>query len=211
MPPHSWTLRPVETTSDKLGGRDGEAAALVLWATWAVDALHYLADVDDQRDLRGQHPDVVDIAHVRWGAGTAITALDLCAAALGRLHCGATGPHELDLRQVVHASRWARLPAGARRWVTAATADPDYGVVLAARNPMTHARLPRTLSIANVAPRAHEQRTAFPVFGLPANPLDPTEVVAKRPVPARELIETARDVATRHIEAFLAAVNRGDV
>jgi hypothetical protein len=75
----------------------------VMWAAWAVEALHYLDDLDQVQThypmpVQGHHPDIIDIAHVRWVTGTAITALDLCAAALGRLYCGWTDVHELDLR-----------------------------------------------------------------------------------------------------------------
>jgi hypothetical protein len=31
------------------------------------------------------HPDLVDISHVRWATGNAITAIDLCAATMGRV------------------------------------------------------------------------------------------------------------------------------
>jgi len=74
-----------------------------MWAAWAVEALHYLDDLDQVQThyptpVQGHHPDIIDIAHVRWVTGTAITALDLCAAALGRLYCGWTEAHEFDLR-----------------------------------------------------------------------------------------------------------------
>ena len=75
----------------------------VLWAAWAVEVLHYLDDLDQVQSaypspVRGDNPDIVDIAHVRWATGTAITSLDLCAAALGRVYCGWTERNELDLR-----------------------------------------------------------------------------------------------------------------
>ena len=50
---------------------------------------------------RPAHPPIqtlVDISHVRWATGNAITAIDLCAATVGRLFCGITAPPELILR-----------------------------------------------------------------------------------------------------------------
>jgi len=76
---------------------------LAMWAAWAVEALHYLDDLDQSQvtyptSVQGHHANIVDIAHVRWVTGTAITSLDLCAAAMGRMYCGSKDAHELDLR-----------------------------------------------------------------------------------------------------------------
>jgi len=57
------------------------------------------------------------MAHVRWAAGSAITALDLCAAALGRLYCGITDD-QLDLFvESARENHWKTLAnaAGNRR------------------------------------------------------------------------------------------------
>jgi hypothetical protein len=74
-----------------------------MWAAWTIDALNYLADVDQvqggyQQSVNGHHADIIDIAHVRWATGSAITALDLCAAALGTRYCGNSGSNEFNLR-----------------------------------------------------------------------------------------------------------------
>lgn len=76
---------------------------LIMWAVWAVEAVNYLVDHDQVQSaypnpVLGHDPDVVDIAHVRWATGSTITALDLCAAALGIHYCGNPGPNELDLK-----------------------------------------------------------------------------------------------------------------
>src|SRR5687768_12483399 len=103
MPPHTWATDPV-TLVQAFEARHAqrEAGALLVWAAWSVDCLHYLDDVDGEYDrsrtVRGGHrPDVVDIAHVRWATGTCITALDLCAAGLGRTFCRQTSARELAL------------------------------------------------------------------------------------------------------------------
>jgi len=74
------------------------------WAVWAAEGLDYLEKLDAGHpgDVpvppTGFHPDLVDISHVRWATANAITAIDLCAATMGRLFCGSTGQWELSLR-----------------------------------------------------------------------------------------------------------------
>jgi hypothetical protein len=70
---------------------------LLLFAAGAADSLSYLADLDARafgpsRDLLGYHEDIIDLAHARWACGTALTSVDLSAAALGRL---CFGPRQL--------------------------------------------------------------------------------------------------------------------
>src|SRR6266481_6554674 len=104
MPLHHWVSEPIaliQTFEDR--HRNPDAGALLLWAAWCIDCLYYLDDVDyaydsSHRAVGGHQPQVVDIAHARWATGTCITALDLCAAALGRTFCGHNGPYELALR-----------------------------------------------------------------------------------------------------------------
>src|SRR5687767_5672408 len=103
MPPFKWTTTPiVMVQSFEARHKDGgEAGALFVWAAWTVESLHYLADLDAAYALNGpiagHHTDVVDVAHTRWATSAAITAIDLCAAGLGRAYCKWTGPNEFDL------------------------------------------------------------------------------------------------------------------
>lgn len=99
-----WSKNPI-TVAQGYGARHGQNSVepLFVWATWTAEGLFYLDDVDAVQInypnlVHGHNPDIVDIAHVRWATGTAITSLDLCAAALGRVYCNVTGPHEMDLR-----------------------------------------------------------------------------------------------------------------
>jgi hypothetical protein len=105
MTKHIWKREPMDVVQRfeqrnpgaDLGGR-------LLWSAWAVDALHYLADLDNSQStypdrMDDHHPDVVDITHVRWATGTAVTALDLCAAALGAHYCANQDSNEFDLRR----------------------------------------------------------------------------------------------------------------
>ncbi|MCX5743063.1 MAG: hypothetical protein NT062_11280 [Proteobacteria bacterium] len=199
MPRHLWSsvALPVQHTLEARGL--AEAAALVAHAVWTVDALHYLADVDCPIDARGHDLQVVDIAHVRWATGTAVTALDLCAAVLARVFLGHATKHEYDLRDFEppplvippavpsknareRSQDRASLPADAVTWVDAVIGDKDYKPVMATRNPMTHARLPRHLSTGS--------RTRYEFGG---GQLTVTEIV-----------ERATTFATRSVENFLA-------
>ena len=106
MPPVNWQKPPIEVVQafeKRRAGQRGPVGALVLWATWAVESLHYLDELDrkydsDPHHSTGHDPQAIDIAHVRWATGTSITSLDLCAAALGREYCAWTGHNEPDLR-----------------------------------------------------------------------------------------------------------------
>jgi hypothetical protein len=87
VPTFEWPVDPAPITS----GLRNNAGDYLFWATWAVDALHYLDDLDQHAErLRwielGHHEDTVDLAHARWAASTAMTALDLSAAAVGEYH-----------------------------------------------------------------------------------------------------------------------------
>ena len=78
------------------------AGALFAWAASTMESLHYLDDIDRVYDtshtvVGAHHADVVDVAHARWATSTCITALDLCAAGLGRSFCAHSGPRERDL------------------------------------------------------------------------------------------------------------------
>jgi len=133
---------------------------------------------------------VVDVAHARWATGTCITALDLCAAALGRAFCAHTGTRELDIGSFDPeraAKRVARrrenLPAQARLWIDSVLKDPDYNQIKAARDSLTHKRIPRHLT----CPR---QRLRLQVED---NQLD---------VPT--VIDRAKDVASKHVSRLVA-------
>ena len=150
------------------------------------------------RILHGHHPDVVDMAHVRWAAGTAVTAIDLCAAALARLHCGTTSSREGSISDFRPDPRNQRrrvaLPPAALDWLDSVLADASYGAIKLARDPMTHGKLIRTLQIGVTPPGPHEQRTLFPV------------AVSPQGMAARDVILLAVDVGVRHVASFVDGV-----
>jgi hypothetical protein len=103
MPRFVWTtdytdmIRPFEVRY-----KAPEAGALFVWAATSVEALHYLDDLDaafacSPKTVGNHNFDVVDVAHARWATTTCVTAIELCAAALGRAFCGNSGKHEFDI------------------------------------------------------------------------------------------------------------------
>jgi hypothetical protein len=224
MPPHTFqsdwvkVARPLEVlAADALGAGAttperknvrGRVGHFVIAAKHAVESLHYLADLDDatfrEDHPRGGHPsDATDEAHVRWASGSAITGVDLCAAALGRVHKLVDGSHELSMRDLtVHlgdpskkkaAAYFAALGTDWKAWARAVYADPVYIRCLAARNPLTHADAPRAIYSGA---SGHANRYGYR-FGGFDNPDALT-------ISGRTVIEEARDMATRHVEAFFA-------
>jgi hypothetical protein len=202
MPKLVWKNDPMAVVQGYESRHPGSSQAitpLVLWATWTVEGLHYLDDIDrahqgTRAPVYGHHPDIVDIANVRWATGTAITALDLCAAALGRVNLQNPGQYQMDLRNFVPngknlATRQALSPP-ALRWIDNVLADQRYIDIHGARNPFTHSWLNRTISVG--APPGPSSRTGF-VIRATGQTLN-----------ARALVEMARDLATDQINDFLA-------
>src|SRR3982751_6232072 len=103
MPAYKWPIEPTPEIVDfEKRHPDPEAGALLQWAVFCVESLHYLDDIDSQYEatrevLADHHPDLIDLTHVRWGTSTSITALDLGVAALARSLGGYGGPRELDV------------------------------------------------------------------------------------------------------------------
>lgn len=207
----TWSVDPTEAAQKLERRSHGETGALLMHACRAAASIHYLADHDAhvQADfpsrVYGEHdPRVVDIAHVRWASGAAITALDLCAATLAIAFCG--WPHDDDTASIrsftpnprhdrraaerVAALRSA-LPPSLLAWLDAVRADPRYDRVLSIRKPMTHARLARDLTAG---------RTEFII----EDGDDPTR--PRQAVSVTVIVEEARDLATAHCERFITDV-----
>jgi hypothetical protein len=176
--------------------RKPEAGALLAFAVWAVDSLYYLGDLDQELDpsqaMAGEHSaDVIDVAHARWAVTTCITALDLCAAALGRVSCGhhkrelALSDFNLkgDVQRKQHLR--ANLREQARQWIDDVLGDTGYREIKAVRNALTHARVPRHFAL----PR---QRVRLQVKDLQID------------VPT--IIDTAKRVGSKHVSELLATL-----
>jgi Sap, sulfolipid-1-addressing protein len=172
--PRQWTSSDEEVAAVTNAWESREAGALLRWARWAVESLDYLVRLDDRafghsrRVLYGNEAGAIDLAHVRWASGMAVTAIDLCAAVLGRKYCGQTGDRELSLASFYPKrnakERWDFLPAPAKKWLSGVNRYPDFQTIKRARDPLTHRRLLRTLYGGTRKPGPHEQRTGFPVL-----------------------------------------------
>jgi hypothetical protein len=196
---HPWP-HPNDVAAE--AGWPDEAVALLGWAMWTAESLHYLADLDAKVTVAdGQrHPwHVVDLAHARWAASSAVGAIDLCAAALAR-HCGA-GPRttrkgaerELDLGELAERAEKDALPQPAAAWAVATQADGDVAALVEVRHPTTHARLKRH-------------------FFRGGGGSDRTHLVVDDAGTTREvgdLVLLARDTATRVVEDFLDRIATG--
>jgi hypothetical protein len=217
MPPIQW---PPETWSaiELLSGRNADASSCVLWATSAVDGLAYLDDLDTARDggarvANGHDALVIDVAHARWAAGTAMTALDLCAAAIGFLYLPSRHRY-YDMGNVLEVldkefgaaatSSSSRPPGwpprqGVRPWIVELTAADDYKLIKAVRDPLTHRTLARHIGITVGSGPQCADRTMLKVDGQP------------HPLPVHVVVDTATKLAARHVGRFLAEVARGRI
>lgn len=201
MPSAQWQTDPsAAIAAFEKRHPDPEAGALLLWAFSSVDALHYLVDLDAEyetsRSVPGGHsPDVVDIAHARWATGTCITALDLCTAGLARALGRHQGPRELDLGDFARVRPSEAMavvirvmPRPALDWIQAVLGDAVYAEMKAARDALTHRRVPRHLyaSLGSAAP----------------DPRLDLQVDTHR-IPVPRLIQDARALATGHLDNLL--------
>jgi hypothetical protein len=228
MPPIQW---PPATRAaiELLGSRNSDASSCVLWATSAVDGLAYVNDLDTARNggarVANDHDAlVIDVAHARWAAGTAMTALDLCAAAIGFLYLPPRRRgHYYDMGNILAAldgaisvaatsgpsSRGPGWPPrqGVRPWIVDLTGDPhaavpvndDYALIRAVRNPLIHRTLARRIGITVGSGPNRVDRTMLEVDGQPD------------PIPVHVVVDTATRLATRHVRWFTAQVTRGRI
>jgi hypothetical protein len=196
-----WPRQPIEIVQAFEARRTGRGSigALVLWAVWGVESLHYLDDLDYDHHSRlrnnpPHHPDVKDISHIRWATGTSISSLDLCAAALGRECCAWGKIQELDLRDFDPTStskkiskRRAMLPTPALHWIDGVLSDSRYLEVHGARNPPTQSRLIRNFFL--------HQPTEFKISAT------------GNAITARDLVILSKDLATDQVKAFLEVLD----
>ena len=226
MPPIQWPPATLSTI-ELLNSRNVDASGCVLWATSAVDGLAYLDDLDAALDgsarmATGHDALVVDVGHARWAAGTAMTALDLCAAAIGLLYLPARR-HYYDMGDVLAAlDREAKVAAastsasrrpgwpprpGVRPWIVDLTGDPgtalpvdnDFALIRAVRNPLTHRTMARHIGMTVGGGPQRVDRTMFKVDGQP------------EPVPVHVVVDIATRLAALHVGRFVAEVGRGRI
>lgn len=204
MPAYQWTLPP-GAALQVLGSRSQEAASCLAWAVQAMDGLCYLEDIHEAmptgRHLPGGHDALaVHIAHARWAASTSMTALDLCAAALGCLYLPRRkNDRYYDLRDV--QEKRSSIPRrGVTDWLDGVTADDNFLLVDRVRDPLVHRTLPRQIALT---------------FGSGTGDLvGPTRLtVAGFPdtVPVDEIMRASRVLAQRWVVNFVMKVGRGTI
>lgn len=201
MPEQIWPKPPIEIVKSfeaRSKGR-GPIGALIIWAVWGVESLHYLDDLDQEYHCSTQnnslhHPNVKDIAHVRWATVTAISTLDLCAASLGREFCAWNKTRELDLRDFYQLSNSekkykhrAMLPTTAISWIDGVISDSRYKEVHGARKSLTHSRLTRKLFL--------NKSTEFQILSTGSAHT------------VRDLVILSKDLATDQVITFLEIIN----
>ena len=152
--------------------------------------------VDYRREQTFGHSfDVIEIAHMRWATGSAVTAIDLSAGALAICHAGrSTTDKAASLREFSEAQALRNaVPPAALKWVDATWADAEYQTVRRARNPLTHHSLKRLVT-GTVGPEAAPPRTSFPVGPDGAW------------VTSRDLVTMARRVGEAHVGAYFTGI-----
>ncbi len=192
---------------------EGAVAHLAMAAVRSAESLTYLADIDDSR-FRGIWPidnypnDVIDEAHVRWAATSALTCLDLCVAAGAKFSNFFKGaPHkEVSIRDYYSVSNSGSVkddrnlvPPPWRTWLDSIISDNRYETLLKVRNALVHADILREFHLTMGPPRGHELR-----YGYHVGPLAPPATSSSHTkIMGRQIIELSRDVAQSHAADFV--------
>ncbi len=146
---------------------------------------------------------MLDVGFARWGTASAITALDLCAAALARAYADWRDAHRhVDLRQFLSRRGGVRLadavPGAVEQWLWDARHDPDYEIVLAARNPFVHGVLIRNISVhLGGLPQPLPGRASF--------------AVCRHSYSTGDLIQRSGRIAHEYIERLLGEILDGTI
>ena len=182
----------------------------------AAESLVYLADIDDGR-FKGVWPSdeydnyTVDDGHVRWAATGALTSLDLCIAAAGRLAGFARRPpraedsireyYRVTASGAIEDDRSLVTPPW-RKWIDDLVADPRYEKLLRVRNALVHADALRVIHGTTAPIQGHSMR-----YGYNIGPLIPPAVASTHMrIMARDIIELSRDVSVTHVATFIDAL-----
>ncbi|WP_156745006.1 hypothetical protein [Mycobacterium sp. E2238] len=176
MAPQLWPTGP-QAVEQRFNKRHGPGTTLpnsFAWAVWTAEVSDYLEKLDAGHPggdahvpPTGTHPDLVDIAHVRWATGNAITAIDLCAATIGRLFCGNTGPHELSLARLRPEIQSPEARADAL------VCSDEMHPAAARRKPTARRKITQGVVAADVPQlgKRHTRRSALPRLAPCAKPV----------------------------------------
>lgn len=197
----------------------GRGAGLLLWASWTVDSLHYLEELDravfDGRvEAASRYErDTLDLAHGRWTLASALTALDLCGAALARsklavgsdrreVSLGEIGPNDRRAEKRFH-----QLPDPAKEWVVRTLTDDDYRLLTALRHPMTHSSVGRSIHRVLGSSAGLQPRVSFKMPQSELGSEDQAAVVSTWRVD--QLIGQTVSFTTRRVEDLFALIAAG--
>ena len=168
------------------------AGYLLVFAAYTVEGLHYLFELDaplarywpEGHTPRGTS---VDLSHARWALGDAITAIDLCAGALGRMHCGyPRNGREMDFGLAKRDAQLRKLPA-CKHWIDCVANDAEYTETWDLRGALVHRTVTRPIEMAL---GAGARRGRIEVKGGILIGVD-------------ELVLRSRDLALVHVSAFV--------
>ena len=176
-------------------------ARFPFWALAAAQSFAFLPPFDPSDPRNSQGTEVVELARIRWAAGTAATSIDLCAAFLGIRYNGRSlsdkaaalihfipSEHKGDHKAKAEA-RCSQHTAVALRWKDQVWADADYQVVRGARHPFTHSALARDVRV------------------MMGDPAAPREYFDDRS--SNEIVDISTKVADTHLAAFFDGLEAG--
>lgn len=177
----------------------------MLHAMWSVQGLYFLAEADDAYFTGGHlrsetSPDVVDLAHARWATGSAMTALDLVAAAIGERHMPSLGGRLYDLGEFGRGKPKPNCQ-GCARWL--ATAASRSGWLKTVRDDMIHRAPARWLhaGVGTVPDDIRPWRTG----------LLTSRSRSAQPRQVGRIVLDCRDLSFELVRDFLVAVRDGTV
>jgi hypothetical protein len=133
-----------------------------------------------------------------------MTALDLIAATIGALHLA---PHKhgrvYDLSDIEGAAMGC---TGCEEWTRTVLNDPDWNLFKQTRDDLVHRAVQRHLFAGLSDPdEITSNRTVFEVE------IKTSGTVARKRIGAPDALARSRDMPTRHVSAFLAAVQAGQI
>jgi hypothetical protein len=213
-------MRLSELTINEIGrllngkGHPHEAAVahLAMAAARCAESLTYLADIDNSRfdetwPIDSWPNDMVDEAHVRWAATSALTSLDLCMAAAARLGGFINREHrEVSIRDFYRiensgkvVDRRDRVLPPWRAWLDGVISDNRYDMLLKVRHALVHSDALREVHLSFEPLSGHELR-----YGYHIGPLTPPATSnSHKKIMGRQVVEMSRDIAQAHVATFI--------
>ena len=187
-----------------LGSRNDDAGRCLRWAAQATQALDYLKDLHEalpkSRELSGGHDVLaIQVAHARWASATSMTAIDLCAAALGYLYlprCSKDAYY--DFRQLCKKITTVRTHPGTTEWIDQVNNNADFKLIDGIRDPLVHRTLPRRYAVDFTSADTLVD-TAMDVIGY------------TDPIPVAEIVLASRRCARMLVGSFMTRASTGRI